>query len=115
MEELIYTHCHVITSQKLGRCAVQKATALWHTVKLCIERAKGFYICGHVPRVSLLWYYMQNGAVFQSVKLKWMAPHLFHTHSIIKHGSTIFDTLLPKLHFRTERLVIRQQSKPLIR
>jgi len=27
MEKLIYTHCHVITSHKLGRCAVQKQQA----------------------------------------------------------------------------------------
>jgi len=31
--KLIYTHCHVITSHKLGRCVVQTAMTLWHMRK----------------------------------------------------------------------------------
>ncbi|KYG45507.1 hypothetical protein M433DRAFT_253233 [Acidomyces richmondensis BFW] len=33
MDKLIYTYSHIITSYKLGRCAVHTATALWHLGK----------------------------------------------------------------------------------
>jgi len=32
--KLIYTRCHLITSHKLGRCAVQNIIRVWHTTAL---------------------------------------------------------------------------------
>jgi len=36
--KLIYTHCHVITSHKLGRCVVQTATALFKQQWRCSNK-----------------------------------------------------------------------------
>jgi len=35
--KLIYTHCHVITSHKLGRCVVQTATTLLKQQPRCLN------------------------------------------------------------------------------